>query len=137
MVYLSLQVGVDTAETKALWDNHALKTLRHNKKLTRKILKNTRWVDIHSPGGIIYDRRLMGLWDSEAHDMVIERMVRGLYYHHFNNEILGDKVRCSVQWLRKLDKDMSKEFEDWPQNIIGSGQLVYKGLRVREWVIFT
>lgn len=135
-MYLSLQVGIDTTETKALWHNHALKTLRHNRKLTRKILKNTRFVYTRSPGGIIYDPRLMGLWDSEAHDIVIERMIRGLYYHHFD-EILGDNVRCRVQWLRKLDEKMSKEFQDWPQNVIGRGQLIYKYGRAEEQRLYS
>lgn len=106
-VYLSLHVGVDTPETKALWDNHAWRTLKHNKNLTRRILKNSRTVYVQSPSGIIYDRRLAGLWDSDAHDMVIERMIRGLYYHHYN-EILGEKVTCRVQWLRQLNQGLLK-----------------------------
>lgn len=124
-VYLSLHVGVDTPETKALWDNHALKTLKHNKKLTRKILRNSKMVYVQTPSGIIYDRRLAALWDSDAHDMVIERMIRGLYYHHYN-EILGEKATCRVQWLRRLNDELLKVFEDFPQNAIGSGQLVYR-----------
>jgi hypothetical protein len=124
-VYLSLHVGIDTPETKALWDNHALKTLKHNKKLIRKILKNSRMVHVQTPSGIIYDRRLAGLWDSDAHDMVIERMIGGLYYHHYNAS-LGRKVTCRVQWLRQLNEELLKALEDFSQNTVGSGQLVYR-----------
>lgn len=135
-VYLSLHVGIDTPETRALWDNHALRTLKHNKKLTRKLLRNSKMVYVQTPSGIIYDRRLAGLWDSDAHDVVIERMIRGLYYHHFH-EILGDKVTCRVQWLRELNKELLQEFADWPQNTIGSGQLVYKFGRAGQQLLYS
>ena len=125
LVYLSLHVGDDTEEKRALWERHALRTLTYNRRLTREILRDSRWVNISTPSGIIYSQQLAGLWNSEAHDIVIERMIRGLYYHHFK-EILGEKVTCRIQWLRNLNDELINTFEGWPQNIIGDGQLVYK-----------
>ncbi len=135
LVYLSLHVGVETLETKALW-NQALRTLTYNKKLTKKILKDSKWVYVKSPGGIIYDRRVMGLWDSSIHDTVAERMVRGLYYHHFN-EVLADRVRCSVQWLRTLNEDLYKKFEEWPGGSIGAERFVYRYGRASEKSLYS
>jgi hypothetical protein len=63
--------------------------------------------------------------------MVIERMIRGLYYHHYN-EILGEKVICRVQWLKQLNQGLLKVIEEFPQKTVGSSQLVYRYGRAAE-----
>ncbi|MFQ5903836.1 MAG: hypothetical protein ACE5JO_09105, partial [Candidatus Binatia bacterium] len=55
---------------------------------------------------------------------------------HFN-EILAEKVTCRVQWLRELTEELRQEFENWPQNIIGSGQLIYKYGRAGEQPLYS
>ena len=101
MVYLSLHVGMNTLETEQLWKNHALRTVKHNRRLRNRLLATMKPVYLESPAGVITERHVGSPWDSEAHDKVIERMIRGLYFYHFS-EILGDRVKYKVQWLSAI-----------------------------------
>jgi hypothetical protein len=56
-------------------------------------------INLVTESGIYLGRAMAGLWDSEAHDKVIERTIRGLYYHHYGS-ILGDSAKIKVQWLK-------------------------------------
>jgi hypothetical protein len=82
-------------------------------------------VYVKNPAGIITGLRTIGTWDSEAHDKVIERMIRGLYYHHFG-EILGDEARYTVQWLGAVPEQILEMSAEWQQHTIGDSQIVYR-----------
>jgi hypothetical protein len=87
-VYLGLHVaGTSDNRNKQLMQE-GLRTLRHNRKLYRTILRGLSPVYLTTPEGIIFERGHKLTWDSEAHDAVVERTSRGLYYHHYR-EILG------------------------------------------------
>jgi len=120
-----MHVGVDKPETERLWKNHALRTLRHNRKIRQRLLATMKPAYIKSPGGIIAGKGTAFLWDSEAHDKIIERTIRGLYYFHFR-EILGDQVQCKVHWLRGIPKDVFEMSKQWKQHVLGNGHVVYR-----------
>lgn len=88
-------------------------------------------VEIATPSGIVLGKRTAVLWNSESHDSVIEKTIRGLYYHHYR-EILGDKIPIKVQWLYFLDGGLYEQTKHWPQNDIGNGALIYKYGRAEE-----
>lgn len=115
---LSLHVGVDTPETETFWKEGALKTLHHQRKLRQQKINDLKPGYLSTPSGIIYKQCYVGHWNSKAHNTVVERIIRGLYYHHCK-EILGNRATCDVQWLSGLDGvyDLSKE---WPQYNIGN-----------------
>src|SRR5262245_1314209 len=46
-----------------------------------------------------------GPWDSKVHDITIERIIRGLYFHHFR-EVLGNRVIVKCHWYRELSPDL-------------------------------
>lgn len=123
-VYLSLHVGIDTPRTKALWENHALRTARHNKQLTDKIVRSMRPVTVNSPGGIILSRETGVLWDREAHDEVLIRTIKGLYYHHFN-EILPTGSTIGINWNRTLNDDMIEVAKSLKTHSVSNGELIY------------
>lgn len=136
MVYLSLQVGMDTLETEQLWENHALRTVKHNRRLRNKLLATMKPVYLRSPAGVITERRMGSPWDSEAYDKVIERMIRGLYFYHFS-EILGDRVRCKVQWHSFITDEISEMSKEWQQHVIGNGQIVYRYVKAQEHPLYS
>jgi hypothetical protein len=64
-------------------------------------------------------------WDSDAHDAVVERTIRGLYDHHFG-EILGDRASITVHRFRSLTPDMIAMSEGWSANVLGTGDCIYR-----------
>ena len=65
------------------------------------------------------------LWDSHAHDAIIEKTIRGLYYHHFK-EILGGKAKIRAYWFRSLTTELISMTEAWRGNSVGSGEFIYR-----------
>jgi hypothetical protein len=88
-------------------------------------------VYLTTEAGIIHSRGHRILWDSEAHDLIVERTIRGLYYHHFN-EILGDRVEIKVHWFRKLTPEMVEMSNDWRAYTFGKGEVTYRYGRASE-----
>jgi len=123
--YLSLQVGLDTADATRLWTQHAVKTFRHNNRLRREILGKSQRVDMVTKAGIIIGEGYRLLWDSAAHDTVVERCIRGLYFHHFGS-ILGKSVKVRVYWFRELTKEMMELSSEWNMNSMGENIFVYR-----------
>ena len=110
-VYLSLRVGINNDATAKLWNDEAMRTLRHNPRLRNIILRSTRTISVRSPAGIILGERQGGLWPPEVHDPIVEKTIRGLYFYHYG-EILGDRVHIKVQWLRTTE-----DLENWSRRI--------------------
>jgi hypothetical protein len=82
-------------------------------------------VNLTTPTGIVWGRGARVLWDSRAHDAVIERIVRGLYYVHFN-KVLGDTAVVKVQWLRFVPTDVMETLARTPLLIVGDRQFMYR-----------
>ncbi|HHJ18322.1 MAG TPA: hypothetical protein ENJ84_00590 [Gammaproteobacteria bacterium] len=94
-LYLALHVGDLDDPVASAYFKEALRTYRHNQRLQRDILATAKPVTFATPAGIEYGKGMKILWDSNAHDATIERMVRGLYYHHFG-EILDAEAAVFV-----------------------------------------
>ena len=65
------------------------------------------------------------LWDSDSHDRVIERTIRGLHFYH-TGVVLGDRARVEVQYLNTLDRKIMDMFQRWPTHSMGGKQFMYK-----------
>ena len=76
---LSLKVGPDTPVTGRLWQK-ARRGLQQNKRLKAEIIRNMRDVELRSPGGIILGTAKAGLWKKVAHDLIILKITRGLFF---------------------------------------------------------
>ena len=123
--YLGLHVSRDESLGSRFFTQEAIPTLRHNQRLLRQILVNSQPTCLTTEHGVIYERGIRTKWDSEAHDAIVERTIRGLYYHHFR-EILADRVSIKVHWFRSLTTDMIAISEGWSANVLGNGECVYK-----------
>lgn len=123
-LYLALHVGDLDDELTSNYFHEALRTYRHNGRLQREVLGSAEPVEITSETGIYLGQGMKILWNSKAHDTIIERTVRGLYYHHYG-EILGPDVHVSPKWFNRPNMDLLNTFSNLTRNVIGNNQLVY------------
>ena len=125
LVNLGLHVSSAGSKGARVFNERVVPTLKHNRKLLNKIVKRTRPVEITTPQGIGYERLYIGEWDHEAHDKIIERTVRGLYYHHFE-EVLGRESTVKTHYFRTLSDDLYNASKRWAVNILGKNDVVYR-----------
>jgi hypothetical protein len=124
-VFLSLHGShlESNPETSAVV-TQALETLEKNLKLKREIAASAQPAVTITPGGIVYGRAYAVPWDKYSHDSVIERTVRGLYFHHFGL-CLGSRTKVDVVFLKGLNVRMAAVSEQMRRNSVGNGQFVY------------
>lgn len=125
-VYLSMQAAGISEVASRLFSEKTMRTLKRNNKLLKKINEESSELVILGPNGRL-ETRTGVLWDSEAHDKVIERIIKGLFFHHTGNPIPESTV-IKVQWLRKVPKEIEEQIHLFLENIIGDNQFVYKYL---------
>lgn len=65
------------------------------------------------------------LWDSGVHRKTIERLIRGLYFHHYQ-EVLGQRVYVKTYWYRDLTQNLLDAYSDCEQRSVGNGQFTYR-----------
>jgi hypothetical protein len=104
-VHLSLLAGVETPETRKLWQRGALRTLANNQRLAREVRSRMVKVDMMSPGGLYLRTESAVLVPAEGIHHVLIKTIRGLYFHHYH-ERLGARARCNIQrWKGPAMKD--------------------------------
>ena len=131
-VYLSLHAANSNQIAEKLLKTSAMDTLNKNKKLTDNIIAGLRPAYLATESGVIYDKADVVLWDNEAYNSIIERTVRGLYFHHYK-QVLGNKVGVTVCMLRKIPAELLEFMEFFAYNEIGhQGEFVYKYMRSEE-----
>ena len=81
---------------------------------TSALLAEVERVWLATPAGVIYGQAHRGRWDSDIHDVTVERMIRGLY------------LRIKAHWFRGLSPDLLKATVDCEQRSVGGGQFVYR-----------
>src|SRR5262247_1658110 len=77
------------------YHEEALRTLRHNRRLREEILAKAEPAAFTTESGIVHGWGFRVLWDSDAHDAIVERTIRGLYYHYFG-EVLGKQAKITI-----------------------------------------
>jgi hypothetical protein len=130
-VYLSLHAGIDQPETERLFMNHTLPTIRHNRRIRREIISNSEPVERYTPAGIYLGNAHTLDWDSEAHDKVVERTARGLYFHEYG-EPLGKDVEVYVRWFKELPPRLVAIMSNFPLKSIANGAFVYQHVRAED-----
>ncbi|RJR51412.1 MAG: hypothetical protein C4576_03670 [Desulfobacteraceae bacterium] len=84
-----------------------------------------RRVVAQNPSGNVRQSAFAVPINKQAHDTVVERTVRGLYFHE-TGRVLGSRYTPDVQWLYALDDDLFGITKDWATGTIGNPALVYK-----------
>jgi len=130
-VFLSLQLGMENETTKKLWKEGALRTLNHNGRLRNHLISNSWQVDHRTPAGISLGKRRAVAVPVHAHNAVINRIIRGLYFHHYG-VILGSRVSCKVMPLENnnipnnIANELAPIFEIMAFASIANGAFCYR-----------
>jgi hypothetical protein len=93
-VHLSLVMQVCTPETMAFWKRKALPTVARKRRMREEILASMRRVQISTAGGLHLGDATVSPWDQQRRNAFVERLVRGLYFHHF-----GEGLGFSAQFF--------------------------------------
>jgi hypothetical protein len=114
--YLGLRVG---DKAPAGFQRNVRRTFDKNRRLWRDVVTKLEPVTLLSATGLVVGKADRLLWDGKEHDRVIERIIRGLYFHHYK-QVLGNRVSLRVQWPRD-PRRLDLLSRNWPQNVLGSG----------------
>lgn len=123
-VYLSMHAAENNDIARRLFTEKTTRTLRHNESLLRRIHKESKRISIKNEQGKL-ESRLGVLWDSKAHNEVIGRTIRGLYFHHSGKPMPSD-CELKVQWLRGVPEEIVPKLPLMEEHVIGENQVVYK-----------
>ncbi len=130
-VFVSMHVGIDSPLTHSLWKNYALRTVARNNKLRKHILDHGSQVNLKSPAGLHLGQAYAVPMSVRAHHAAIDRIVRGLYFHHFG-QALGRWVSVHVNPLNSLPVGFSEEIKNWPAGWVGNKEFFYRFGRAAE-----
>lgn len=130
-VFLSLQLGMETPTTQRLWKNGALRTIHYNRRLQKHLIEKSWDVQLQTSAGSYSSKRRAVAMPVRPHNSVMDRTVRGLYYHHYG-EILGPRISCKVTRLKGLSNEFLSIVDLMTFSSIGVDALVYRHIRAAE-----
>ena len=105
---ISMRPGGDTPDAVTLWKQKALPSLRRNRPEMERLRKTMRDVPVAAQDGRILGHVTLVNFDATAHDRTIERITRGLYFHHYGERLPPDCpfevyfIRDGVDWVSSL-----------------------------------
>jgi hypothetical protein len=130
-VFLSAQIGMGSEATRKLWKHDALRTLHHNRRLRDHVVNRSWLVDVRTPAGVYLGQRRVLEIPFRAYNSVINRTVRGLYYHHFG-KILGRRVACQVKTLHSVPSELKPIVQRMSLSSVGNDALFYRFSRAED-----
>lgn len=124
-VYLAMLVSHPSEPTWLLWRKRALRTLRHNRRLAERIKETLQSVAVRSPTGLHLGEIGAFTIPARVYRTVIEKTIRGLYYHHFG-ESLGRSALVRASMSRGLTVEAIENTRLLHQQEIGGEALIYR-----------
>lgn len=119
--YLGMHVAHKSEESEQLFKKGVLPTVRHNHSLRRAILKSMKPVNLFSRSGIYLGRGASVPWNNIAHDNTIERLVRGLFYHH-SGIVIGGNAQIDTYYFKEPPTPTTDLFDTVS---IANGNFIY------------
>jgi hypothetical protein len=102
-----------------------MRGIRRNKAVLKKMVLGATPVERYSPGGIYLGLGYAVPVTPEAHRRVLNRIVRGLYWHHFEDR-LGDDTHVELVFINKNRPDwregLSSLKVQQPKHVLGDAQ---------------
>lgn len=123
-VYLSMQAAGNNEIARRLFQEKTVRTLQRNQSLLAAIQQEATGVEVLNNQGQL-ETRTGVLWNSVAHDAVIERTIRGLYYYHSETPVPHD-AKLSVQWLHGVPEEILPNIHLFHEVVLGNNQVIYK-----------
>ena len=129
-VVVSMFAGKETPEAARLWLSKTLPTVQNNRRLLRKAKASLKPAYLKSKGGIIFDKRDIVAWD-DSPSKVIEKTVRGLYFHHYG-EILADRVSVKINQVRSITMEKAQCLDSLNAMTVGENQFLCRYHRAND-----
>jgi hypothetical protein len=126
-VFVSAKIGPNTPEWIEFWEKGARRAVHSNARLRREF-RSGMGLWARSPYG--YGQTYK--WPRETHDKVIEKITRGLYYHHFH-EILEPTTSLEIIFLTELNAELKQTILSMRCcDVGGAGRFAYAFGRLAE-----
>lgn len=107
--FLAMHVAGHDERGSKFFQERGRVNLEGNERRLQALRDGVQEIEILGPEGDPVGRAPAVLWDSEAHDAVVERMIRGLYWHH-TGHILSPDAQVDTHWYRCITLDMFAPF---------------------------
>jgi hypothetical protein len=105
---IGMRAGEGSPNTPALWEK-TWRSLKRNRRELVTVWRSMRDVPMLTEGGLYVGDATEAAFDAEPHDRTIERITRGLYFHHFGealpyvSRIEGIPIRDGTEWRRSIE----------------------------------
>jgi len=119
-----------------MWEQKGIRGIKRNARFLRDVVKPAESVLLTTEVGVITGPGPKILCDSTVLQSVIERMVRGLYYHHCRVSLPRDIIVLK-HYFPKLDEGVRRVIGQWELKVIGDGQFVYRHFIPSERPLFS
>ena len=126
-LFLGLHVARFSKQGEQLFKDGIIPTAKHNNRYRNEVLSKSDPVLLTTPAGVIYGKGVAIPWDSEAHDKTIDKIIRGLFFHHYK-KIIGENAEITVNFFNELPKLDIELYE----NSVGGGIFRYAYNKVEE-----
>lgn len=123
-VFLSLQLGMGSTVARNLWKEGALRTLGHNNRLRQHLIDKSWEVLLRGRDGNAAFKRRAVLMPVKPHNSVMNRIARGLFYHHFGFP-MGRQASCHVNLLTGLSSDNAGVLKIMEERSVANGAFRY------------
>ena len=129
--FISIRAGNTDRPARELWERGLIPTLRHNERLRSSILDRAKDFQLTTPAGIVLGN-VKGLpLRAAPHRRVLERIVRGLYFHHFG-EPLHSSTSVEANPVTGFDGEHLAILQTLPLARIGGGRFAYRFARAHD-----
>ena len=108
-----------------MYRQRVIRPLRHNQRLCRQVVDHAELIELRTESGIVFGEVYATRWNAKAHDDVIRRTVKGLYFHHFG-EVLSQSADFSITIFRSWPEKLGQTTNDLRQEHIGETAFIYR-----------
>ncbi len=105
-LFISLKSGMEEPHCKKLHTS-TKSTIRHNNRLKKHLVKDSTDFFLPNPETGQHEHVILQGYDPKPILRVSERIIRGLYFKHFGNPLVGNAI-CHV-WLNDIINDKCRD----------------------------
>jgi hypothetical protein len=113
---IGLRANSSFPEASEFFSKRTLPGLKKNKRETRALARSMHSVSVVTNSGLYLGQATAAAFDAETHDRTIERITRGLYFHHYGLPIAPD-ISIEATFIR--------DGSEWPQRLADAFQQMH------------